>query len=542
MELSQHLVTLAAGIAFFMFGMRLASDNLQILAADRVRFLMSKLAQHQFMAILTGIALTVLLQSSSAVTVMLVNLGSAGVCSLVQVMGVIIGATIGTTIVVQLISFNVADAALYIVILGFGIIYLSKNKKVKEVGYIVFGFGMIFYGLLLMSQAINFVKDVSGFKDVFVYLNANPLVAFAATSLFTAFIQSSAVTIGLAMTLATHGVINLYDSMFWVYGANLGTTATALIASLGGNYVGRQVGWAHLFYKAGSCLIFLCVTSPFALIMSHIGADVSHQIANAHTILNMVSALIFYPFIEWGAHFIEKLFPRPFSERQFGAKYLDPKAFASPAMAFANAVREMLRMADYALEMVTMSPRAFEKDDPDFTDEIKKMDKKIDILNREIKLYLVRLTDESLTESQNARVVNMIALVSDIENIGDVIDKNVLGLAHKKSQLKVTFSEQGWREVREFHQLVVENFEMALSAFSLNNKELAEKVVENKHKLRVLEQKLREAHVGRLHLKMQESLNTSNIHLDLLSSFRRVNSYACNLVYPVLYADPNGLF
>ena len=542
MDIVQHIVQLAAGICFFMYGMMQASDNLQTLAADRVRAVMSRLAQKPILAILGGIVLTVLLQSSGASTVLLVNLASAGVVTLTQVMGVVIGSTIGTTVTVQLISFNVTRYALFVVIFGFGIIFLSRTAKKKTIGKIVFGFGLIFYGLFIMSESIAFVKDLQGFREFFTYLNENPLIAFGLTTIFTAGVQSSAVSIGLAMTLASHGIITLYDSLFWIYGANLGTTATALIASVRGNYLGRQVAWAHFFYKALSCLLFIFISRTFAMLVPQIGGDISHQVANAHTLYNIISAIAFYPFIDFGAHLIERLFPQPLSEREFGPKYLDPKAFANPPIAFSNAVREMLRMAEYTLELVRISPRAFEKDDADFRDGMKVMDRKIDILNREIKLYLVRLTDEPLSEAQNARVVNLIALVSDIENIGDIIDRNILNLAQKKSSLKVSFSDEGWKDVKEFHQLVVDNFEMALSAFSLSNFELAQKVVQNKQQIRILEGKLREAHVQRLHRKLQESLNTSNIHLDLLSAYRRVNSYVCNLVYPVLYADSQGLF
>jgi phosphate:Na+ symporter len=542
MMIYQHLILLVAGVCFFLYGMTLASENLQIIAADRVRALMSKLAHHQFLGIMSGIALTVLLQSSSAVTVMLVNLASAGVVTLTQVMGVIIGSAIGTTITVQLLSFNVTGVALYLIIIGFSIFFLSKNKKYIQIGKIIFGFGLMFYGLLLMGEAIAYIKDIRQFKDVISYFNQNPFIAFLFATLLTALVHSSAVTIGLAMALSLKGAITIYDSMFWVYGANLGTTGTALLASLGGSFLGRQVAWAHFFYKAASVVIFLILTKPFAEMMSHSGNDAAHQIANAHTVFNILTAIIFFPFIAAGAKLVEKMFPRPISDREFTSKYLDPKAFKSPAMAFANAIRETLRMADYALEMVRLSLKAFERDDPNFIDAIGEIDKKVDILNREIKLYLVRLTDENLTEDQHSRVVNHIALVSDIETIGDVIDKNVISLAHKKSNLKITFSQAGWSEVLEFHKCVVENFELALSAFSLNNRDLAERVIENKHKLRILEQRLRETHIERLHKKNQDSFNTSNIHLDLLSAYRRINSYVCNLVYPVLYSDKKSFF
>lgn len=540
MNLYEHLVLLMAGVCFFMYGMQLSADSLQILAADRLRALMAQLAKHKVLAIVSGVLITVILQSSSAVTVMLVNLASAGVVTLQQVMGVIVGTAVGTTVTVQLISFNVTQYAPYFLIVGFCIYFFPNKKKLKEIGSVVFGFGLIFYGLLLMGQAVGDVKQMTEFQNAFKYLNENPLIAFLFTTLFTALVHSSAVTIGLAMTLTAGGVISLLDSMYWVAGANLGTTATALLASMSCKHAGRLVAWAHFYYKAGSVLALLVFVKPFEQLILQLTAQPTHQIANAHTLFNIFSAVLFYPFINFGVRIIEKIYPKPKNEKEFGAKYLDVKAFTEPHLAYANSVRETLRMVDYTYEMVKLSITAFEKDDPMLIGEIKDIDKKVDTLNREIKMYLVRLTDEELSEAQQARVVSLIALVSDIENIGDVIDKNVLNLAQKKSNLKLTFSDQGWSDVKLFHEKVIKNFEMAVSAFSLGSRELAEKVIENKHEIRIMEQKMRESHIQRLHLKLQESFNTSNIHLDLLSAYRRVNSYVCNLAYPVLFSDPKS--
>ncbi len=540
MDLYEHLVLLAAGISFFMYGMGLASDSLQLLAADRLRALMAQLAKNRFYAIVSGILLTVILQSSSAVTVMLVNLASAGIVTLSQVMGVIVGTAIGTTVTVQLISFNVTRFAPYFLILGFGILFMSQKKKIKTIGSIIFGFGLIFYGLLLMGQAVTIVKDFQGFQNAFRYLNENPMVAFAATTFLTAIVHSSAVTIGLAMTLVGSHVMTLHDSMYWIAGANLGTTATALFASLSSRHTGKQVAWAHFFYKAVSVVLLLLFAGPFTRLVGSLTEIASHQIADAHTLFNIISAILFVPFIKYGVRFIEKVFPKPVSENEFGPKYLDPRAFSEPSLAYSNSVREMLRMAEYTLEMVNLSLSAFEKDSPDLISEVRIIDKKIDTLNREIKIYLVRLTDESLNEIQNAKVVSIIALVSDIENIGDVIDKNVLMLAEKKCSLKVTFSDAGWNDMKEFHGLVVKNFELAISSFSMGSRDLAKKVIDHKHELRLMEQKFRETHIQRLHNKMQDSVNTSNIHFDLLSAYRRVNSYASNLAYSVLFGDPRN--
>ncbi|MCC6277446.1 MAG: Na/Pi cotransporter family protein [Oligoflexia bacterium] len=537
MDPASHILQLIAGVCFFMFGLGLASDNLQVLAADRMRAFMIRVNQHRLYGVLAGAGLTAIMQSSSAVTVMLVNLASAGVVTLQQVMGMIIGTTIGTTLTVQLISFDVTSLGVYFVIGGFSLMFLSRKKKLKEIGAVIFGFGLLFYGLLLMNQAVTVFKDVSEFKQFFTYLSHHPMTTFFITTLFTAFVHSSAVTIGIAMTLSVSQLISPIDSMIWIYGANLGTTATALVASLSGGHAGRQVAVAHFLYKAFSILLFVAFTSQFSELVALTSSDAGRQIANAHTFLNIIAAFVLYPLIGVGATYIEKMMPRPDSEKEFGARYLDPGSFRSPAMAFANAVREVQRMGDYALTMTRLSIRAFERDDPDFTDEIKGYDWKIDVLNREIKLFLVRLTDEPLTEAQKSKVVTLITLVNDIENIGDVIDKNVIPLARKKSNLKLSFSQEGWREVVEFHELVVDNFERALSAFALNSRDLALEVVKQKSAIRIAEQKLREAHISRLNRKLPESINTSNIHLDLLSAFRRVNSYACNLVYLTIFGD-----
>ncbi|MBK9295127.1 MAG: Na/Pi cotransporter family protein [Oligoflexia bacterium] len=540
MNLYEHLVLLSLGICFFMYGMQLAADNLQILMAERLRLLMAQLAKHKVLAILSGILITVILQSSGAVTVMLVNLASAGVVTLQQVMGVIVGTAVGTTVTVQLISFKITQYAPYFLIFGFCFYFFPNKKRLKEIGSVFFGFGLIFYGLLLMGRSVEDVKQITEFQNVFKYLSENPFVAFIATTIFTSFIHSSAVTVGLAMTLVAGGVISLLDSMYWVAGANLGTTSTALLASFNSKHAGRLVAWAHFFYKAASVVVFLIFAKPFEGLMLQLTSQPTHQVANSHTLFNIFSAIVFYPFINLGSTIIEKIFPKPTSEKEFGAKYLDVKAFSEPHLAYANAVRELLRMVDYTYEMVKLSITSFERDSLDLIDEIKNIDKKVDTLNREIKLYLIRLADESLSKAQKTRVVSMIALVSDIENIGDVIDKNVLVLARKKYNLKLTFSDQGWSDVKLFHEKVIKNFEMAVSAFSLASRELAEKVIQNKHEIRVLEQKMREAHIQRLHLKFQESFNTSNIHLDLLSAYRRVNSYVCNLAYPVLFSDPKS--
>lgn len=542
MEYGHQVVLLFAGLSFFMYGMLLASENLQKLCTDQIRTLMGKLDNRPLIGVLVGIGMTTLMQSSGAVTVMLVNLAQAGVVTLSQVMGVIVGAAVGATITVQIISFKITEYAAYFVILGFGMLFFSKTKKAKRVSNIVLAIGFVFFGLLVMSHSVSVIKDMPALKESFETISKYPLYAFVGACLFSAFVHSSAVTIGLAMALASNGLISLYEAMFWVYGANLGTTATALMASVSGKYIGRQVAWAHILFKAISVGLFLLLTKWLAELAMMTDTNVVRQIANANTIFNVASACLFLPFIAFGTKLIEHMIPKPFHEEDFKPKYLDNNAIPRPTQAFGYAIREMLRMAEIAVEMVKVSPKVFEKYDPDFLSVIREMDKKLDLLNKEIKHYLVKINSQRLTEAQSQSIVSLIALVSDLEQIGDVIDRGVVGLSGKMRRLKVTFSDEGWNEVQEYHQFVVENFQTAISAFNLQSKELAKQVISNKRDLRVFEVQLKGSHIQRLHENNQESINTSNIHLEVLAAYKSINSYACNLVYPILHAKDHGLF
>ncbi|RME17718.1 MAG: Na/Pi cotransporter family protein, partial [Bdellovibrio sp.] len=282
-----------AGISFFMYGMTLASENLQKLAANKIRGLISKLSDRPIVGVFVGILLTILIQSSGAVTSMLVGLGTAGVVTLQQVMGVILGTAIGTTITVQILSLNVAQYGLPLFTFAFVFYFLSKKRPFRRAMAVVMGFGLIFYGLELIGQGTQAIRETNYFINSLEYFKENPVVAIIVTAIFTAIVHSSAVTVGFAMSLAASGLISLTDAIYWVYGANIGTTATALVASLGGNYIARQIAWAHCFYKTASVFLFYFFTSQFAqwIQSSHIQRDV----ANSHTIFNIIAALIFLP-------------------------------------------------------------------------------------------------------------------------------------------------------------------------------------------------------------------------------------------------------
>jgi phosphate:Na+ symporter len=505
MSVAHSSIILAlGGVALFLLGMNMASENLQKIAADRVRDIVTTLAKKPFWGLFLGIGLTMILQSSGAVTALLVGLGSAGVVTTTQVMSVILGSAVGSTC---------AAAAM--------------------------GFGLLFFGLEVIRMGTQDLRNVEIFQTFVHTLSENPLYAIALTAFFTAVVASSAVTISIGMMLTAHGIITVDDAMFWVFGANIGTTATALIASTGGNYIGRQVAWAHIFYKLASVALFF----PFAHQLAHLFASgaPARDVANINTAYNLAAALIFYPFVFKGAKLVERLFPPSPDEMKFSVKYLTKKDWESPSVIVAHAERETLRMADIVTSMIEDSLAVFRKEDPDMIASVRRRDDRVDLLARELNLYLAQQVDQA-PDGLRGQMLKLMYFVTDLEAAADVVDNQLLELAQKKHHLKVDFSDEGWHDLEELCRAVVQIAHMAIACFQTQDKDLAAKVIFHKRNVRRLEQKMRESHMSRLVKGTPESIITSSIHLDVLGEYRRIVGLMSNHVYGLLKdADPYGL-
>lgn len=524
---NSYFILLVSGVALFLYGMSMASSSLEKLMAGKITGLLNHLSQSKFLAILTGVVLTTLMQSSGAVTSMLVGLGSARVINLRQVMGVIIGTAVGTTLTVQLISLDLTQYALPVFTIAFAFYFKAKKTVFKNLSMVFMGFGLLFFGMKLISISSHHFAENPLLTDLFQGLRDNPGYSLLISVVFCAFVQSSAVTIGLAMSLAAVKAITFYDAMLWVYGANIGTTSVALIAAAGGNYIGRQVAWAHFFYKTISVVIFYPFTQIFIDFLMGFDTTSARSIANAHLIFNILSAVIFFPFINKGAGFIEKMFPKAASE-EFGTEFVNMNNYQSSALAISYANREIMRTADIVLGMIRDSIRLFETNDPKDFDSIKDRDNKVDFLYRETKMFLLDHANKSTTVVHQ-NVMSMIMFLSDLERAADAIDINILALAIKKNALKLEFSDEGWQEIKEMHKQVVKVADMAINAYQ--NRDLAEEAIQLKRDLAKIEISLRENHISRLNRGLNTSINTSSIHLDLLSEYRRIASLLCNHAY-----------
>jgi phosphate:Na+ symporter len=329
--------------------------------------------------------------------------------------------------------------------------------------------------------------------------------------------------------MSASGAMTLSAALPMVLGANIGTTFTPFLAASKAPAEGKRVAFAHAAFKIVGVLVFLPFLDPFAALLQATAGDVSRQIANGHTLFNVVTALAFLPFIGLGATAVRRFYRPSEAQERFGPRYLDPRAIESPALALGSAQREFLRMADIVRDMVKDSIRCFEADGLDLAADIEGRDDKVDILNREIRFYLAKLAQEAITPEQAQRQMDLISLAADLENVGDLVNKNVLAMARKKLAHGLAFSRDGWAEILSFHGMVCENFDLALVAFTTGDEELARKVLRHRVKLVEIETELKEKHIARLSQGLRESLETSSMHLDLLAYYRSINGYVCNL-------------
>ncbi len=529
------LVALFGGMALLLYGMQLVGEGLQQAAGGRMRHILSNITNNRLKGMMAGAFITAVIQSSSATTVMLVGFASSGLMTLAQSVSVILGADIGTTFTVQLIAFKIFDYALLLVGVGFTLVFACRRKVLKFVGQAILGFGFIFFAMKIMSDAMVPLRDSEVMKMLLASLGDQPMVGLIVAAAFSALVHSSAATIGLAITLSLQGLMPLADSIPVIFGANIGTCVTALASSIGARTEAKRVAMAHVFFKVAGVLIFLPFITPFARLVEMTASDVPRQIANAHTLFNAGITVLFLPFSSALAHLIATLVPESQEgEGVFRSKYLDERMLDTPALALGQAHREALRMADIVSEMLSKTNDAFTREDPELIEFIEEKDNQVDTLERDIKHYLTKLSQQGLSEEQSKREIDTLSFVNNMENIGDIVDRNLMELAKKRLNKGARFSEAGAQEITLLHKKVLQNLELAIAAFASSDRALAQQVLERKLEVSQAERKFRQAHIERLHAGYRESMDTSEIHLDVLTNLKRINSHITAVAYPIL--------
>jgi phosphate:Na+ symporter len=529
------LLALLGGTALLLYGIRLSGEALQRATGARLRQLLTGLSRHRLLAVLSGALVTGLIQSSAATTLMLIGFVSAGLMAFRQTLGVILGADIGTTLTVQLIAFKITDYALLLVALGFLTAAVARRRTVKDLGQAGLGLGLMFLGLKAILDGVAPLREHPLAAQVLAALAGNTVVGVVAAAAFSALVASSAATIGVTLALATAGLLDLRGAVAIVLGANIGTCATAIMAAAGAGAEARRVAAAHIGFKLGGVALVLPFIEPFTALVSRTAGDVARQIANAHTFFNVGISLVFLPFAGPAARVIEALIPddQP-GENPFKTRYLDERSLSQPSLALGQAAREALRMADVVQGMFRDVITVFATDNQELLEDVERRDDQVDFLEREIKLFLTRLDRGVVGPDLSRREIGLISFIGNLENIGDIIDKNLMELARKKYYHARRFSEAGWAEILEFHGMVAKNLESAIAAFAANDRTLAQHVLDQRPVMRQRERELRESHLNRLRRGLAESLETSEIHLDILTNLKRISSHVSALVFPIL--------
>jgi phosphate:Na+ symporter len=529
------LITLFGGMALLLYGMQLVGEGLQQAAGGRMRHILSNITNSRIKGMITGAFITAVIQSSSATTVMLVGFAGSGLMTLAQCVAVLLGADIGTTVTVQLIAFKIFDYALLLVGIGFLVVFACRRKILRFVGQAILGFGFIFFAMKVMSDGMAPLRDSEVVRLLLVSLSDQPLLGLIVAATFSALVHSSAATIGLAITLAVQGLMPLAAAIPVIFGANIGTCVTAFASAIGSHTEAKRVAMAHVFFKVVGVMLFFPFIAPFSQLSAMTAAEVPRQIANAHTLFNVGITILFLPFAPALARVICALVPESKEgEGAFKSKYLDERMLDTPALALGQAHREALRMADIVSDMFTKTIDTFTREDSELIEHIEDKDNQVDTLDRDIKHYLTKLSQQSLTAEQSKREIGILSFVNNLENIGDIVDKNLMELAKKKLSKGARFSDAGAHEITLLHKKVLQNLELAIAAFASNDPALAQQVLERKLELSQTERRFRQAHIERLHAGYRESIDTSEIHLDVLTNLKRINSHITAVAYPIL--------
>jgi phosphate:Na+ symporter len=528
------LMGIAGGLALFLYGMKLIGDGLERAAGGRLREYLASMTANRALSLLFGMVSTLMVQSSSASTVLFVSFASAGLVTVEQCLGAVLGAAVGSTFTVQLIAFRISDFALLLIAFGF-LLTMARGRK-RRFGGVLLGFGLIFYGLEVMSEAMGPLKGLPPVTEFFVAAARDPVPALIAATLFTAVAQASAATIGIVLGLAFQGILSLEAAIPFVLGANVGTAATAVLASLASNADGKRVAWGHAAFRAGGVLLLLPFLGPFTAFVRSLSGDLPRQVANAHTLLNVGTALLFLPFVPWAERLFRLLIPEEEPDRpEHAPKALDPRFHEQPSMAVASAVQEVLRMGRIVVDMLRDVRLALQRDDVELSQSIRERDDHVDHLDEEITHYLTDLSTESLSKAQSERILDLLFITKDLELIADIVSKGLVpGLLGKKQKYGLRFSDEGFREILEFHEAVLECVELAVASIATWDREIAGGVLAKKKDLSALERRFHLHHLARLRAGNEESRATTTVHVDAMNDLKRIVTHTARIAYAVL--------
>lgn len=532
----QTLLNLFASVALLVWGTHIVRTGILRVYGANLRRVLSKSVSHRGTAFLAGLGVTSLVQSSSATALIASSFVSQNLIALAPALAIMLGADVGTALMAQVFSLDLSWLSPLAIFFGVVFFLTRKNTKAGQLGRVSIGLGLIILALQLIQEATQPIVTATGTKVLFGSLSGDPMLDMLIGALFTLFSWSSLAVVLLTATLAASHVITVPVAMCLVLGANLGSGLIGLIATLGTPGSGRRVAVGNLAFKLTGCVAFSLALPLVLHGIAQLDPDPRRQVLHFHVAFNVVLALGFIFFTDAIARLVEKWLPEAAATGAQAAepRHLDAGALETPALALANAARETLRIGDTIEQMLNGMIEVIRTNDEKRVEELIRLDDDVDRLYTAIKLYLTQISREALDERDGRRWAEIISLTINLEHVGDVIERILTDLKDKKIAHRLSFSEAGMQELCDLHAKLVANLRLGLSVFLTGDVKTAQMLLAEKEKFRDLERSYAAQHLDRLADQSVQSIETSSLHLDIISDMRRINSFFCSTAYPIL--------
>jgi phosphate:Na+ symporter len=543
------VVGLLGGLSLFLYGMERMSDALKNVAGEKMKDILGMLSNNRFMGMITGAIVTAVIQSSSVTTVMLVGFVTAGLMSLSQTIGVIMGSNIGTTITAQIVAFKVTKYALLLVAIGFGMLFASKKEKIQQYGYMIMGLGMIFFGMGVMSGAMKPLRTYQPFLDLMTQMS-NPVLGILVAALFTALVQSSSATTGVIIVLAMQGLISLKAGIALSFGANIGTCVTAFLASIGKPREALRVSIVHVLFNVVGVMIFLPFIGPFARFVVSISpspaegltglqaaaAVLPRQVANAHTIFNASCAILLLPFVTYFARIVYRLVPdKPLPEvEEIQPKYLSDMLFETPSLALDAARHEIKRMGKRVDLMNSAMMPAVLTGNKESLLAVREMYEEVDILHKHLVTYLAKVSQLKLNEAQTNKFMNLMTAVNNLDYVGDLIEVNMVDLGMRRVEKGFKISAATQKVLNTLHLVVSDALKAAVRAVVEEDKDFAYRVILMKDDVNRLVEQADLHQAQRLLSEDSGKFEAYSVEVDIIEKLKRIYYYAMQMAKTVV--------
>ena len=533
---SMILLDLLGGVALLLWGLHMVHSGIVRTFGSDLRLLLGTALRNRFLAFLAGLGVTALLQSSTATGLMTASFVTGGSVDLVPALAIMLGANVGTTLIVQVLSFNVTAVAPLLFLVGVIAFKRGGQTRTRDLGRVAIGIGLMLLSLHILLDTLAPAEDAPAVRTLLAAITGDPLLCVLMAAVLTWIAHSSVTVVLLIMSLAYSGFITPVAALALTLGANLGSAINPVIeGSNSSNPASYRLPLGNLLNRLVGCALVLPFLHPIADALSRFEPNASRMTADFHTAFNLALAIVFILPLGWLASLLTGFLPeRAKPNNPASPLYLDETALGTPSVALACAEREVLHLGDIVESMLIQGMTALMTDDRRLVAEVSRMDNIVDKLDEAVKLYVTRLTRESLDERDGHRAMEIIAFSINLEHIGDIIDKNLMELAQKKIKRKLAFSRQGAAELEAFHQEVMSNLKLAFSVFMSGDVKIARQLIAEKATLRTAELAAAESHLERLRERRPESIESSSLHLDVLRDLKRIHSHICSVAYPVL--------